>query len=276
MPFCTNCGAAVDGSDAVCPSCGQPMQQPESVAPAYTPEPTPAPTYQAPYTPEPTPTYQAPQQAYQVPPTQQYSYPAAAPAAANPKGSIGWAILGFFIPIVGLILFFVWKKDRPGDAKKALIGGIIGFVVGIIMSIVSCLGLAWLGSTVDQQTTYPSTSTTTTTTTTTTNPAPAPANYDANFQGHWKLYSMKDGGEELDHNMVQLAEQAGYVVTMDLNADKSMKLTAGEDIISGTWKAKDANTVVLESDGETITGTLESNGMVTLKEGSTSMTFERK
>ena len=75
---------------------------------------------------------------------------------------------------------------------------------------------------------------------------------------------------------MQLAEQAGYVVTMDLNADKSMKLTAGEDTISGTWKAKDANTVVLESDGETITGTLESNGMVTLKEGSTSMTFERK
>lgn len=48
------------------------------------------------------------------------------------KGSIGWAILGFLIPLVGFILFLVWNTKRPGDAQKAGIGAIIGFIIGII------------------------------------------------------------------------------------------------------------------------------------------------
>lgn len=43
------------------------------------------------------------------------------------KGNIGWAILGFFIPIVGWILYFSWKNSKPGNAKMAGIGGIAGF-----------------------------------------------------------------------------------------------------------------------------------------------------
>ena len=35
------------------------------------------------------------------------------------SGSVGWAILGFFIPLVGLILFLVWKDSKPRCAKKA-------------------------------------------------------------------------------------------------------------------------------------------------------------
>jgi uncharacterized protein YqgC (DUF456 family) len=52
--------------------------------------------------------------------------------APDDKGSVGFAILSFFIPIVGLILFLVWRKEKPKKAKSAGIGAIIGFVLGII------------------------------------------------------------------------------------------------------------------------------------------------
>ncbi len=63
------------------------------------------------------------QQTQQTPPPQQGGAP------------IGWAILCFFIPIVGLILFLVWRNEKPRAAKWSGIGGIIGVVVSIIMSV---------------------------------------------------------------------------------------------------------------------------------------------
>ncbi len=51
------------------------------------------------------------------------------------QGSIGWAILGFFFPLIGLILFCVWNKDKPKSAKQAGIGALIGFICGIVFGI---------------------------------------------------------------------------------------------------------------------------------------------
>ena len=47
------------------------------------------------------------------------------------KGNILYAVLGFFIPIVGLIMFFVLKKNKPADAKLAGIGCLIGYVFAL-------------------------------------------------------------------------------------------------------------------------------------------------
>ena len=44
----------------------------------------------------------------------------------------GWGVLGFLIPIVGLILFLVWKDKKPSASKAAGIGALIGFVLNII------------------------------------------------------------------------------------------------------------------------------------------------
>ncbi len=56
------------------------------------------------------------------------------------KGSFGWAVLGFFIPLVGLILFLTWKNDKPKSAKKAGIGAIVGAIAGLILpAIISAL-----------------------------------------------------------------------------------------------------------------------------------------
>ena len=63
------------------------------------------------------------------------SCPAAQPLRAA-DSSIGWGILGFLIPIVGLILFLVWRNKKPNSAKVAGIGAIIGFVVNLIITFV--------------------------------------------------------------------------------------------------------------------------------------------
>ncbi|MBN2541145.1 MAG: zinc-ribbon domain-containing protein [Bacilli bacterium] len=56
--------------------------------------------------------------------------------ASNDTGSIGWGILGFCIPLVGLILYLVWKDTQPNNAKTAGTGALIGFILNIIGSII--------------------------------------------------------------------------------------------------------------------------------------------
>lgn len=46
-------------------------------------------------------------------------------ATGDDSGSIGWAFLGCCIPIVGLILFLVWKDTKPNNARKAGIGALV-------------------------------------------------------------------------------------------------------------------------------------------------------
>lgn len=52
------------------------------------------------------------------------------------KPSIGFGILGFFIPLVGLILYLVYKDKSPKKAKSAGKGAIAGVIVNIVLSIV--------------------------------------------------------------------------------------------------------------------------------------------
>jgi uncharacterized protein YqgC (DUF456 family) len=48
----------------------------------------------------------------------------------------GYGILGFFIPLVGLILYLLWQTDRPKAAKSAGKGALIGFILNIIVSVI--------------------------------------------------------------------------------------------------------------------------------------------
>lgn len=50
--------------------------------------------------------------------------------------STGFAILCFCFPIVGLILYCVWHDVLPQRAKSAGIGGLVGFVISIILIII--------------------------------------------------------------------------------------------------------------------------------------------
>lgn len=57
-------------------------------------------------------------------------------AASGDSGSFGWGLLGFCIPIVGLILFLVWKGDKPKTAKMAGMGALISVIVMALFYIV--------------------------------------------------------------------------------------------------------------------------------------------
>lgn len=56
---------------------------------------------------------------------------------SDDNSSIGFAILGFFIPIVGLILFLVYEDTKPKRAKSAGKGALIGFITGVVLSVIS-------------------------------------------------------------------------------------------------------------------------------------------
>lgn len=49
--------------------------------------------------------------------------------------SKGFAILGFFIPIIGLILYLVYERKQPKRAKSAGKGALIGFITKIVVYI---------------------------------------------------------------------------------------------------------------------------------------------
>lgn len=67
---------------------------------------------------------------------------------SNDNGGFLWGLLGCCIPLVGLILFLVWKDNKPKTAKAAGIGAIVGVVVCVIYYILMAvfgLGAAYLG-----------------------------------------------------------------------------------------------------------------------------------
>ena len=59
----------------------------------------------------------------------------AAAAVAGDAPNTGFAVIGFLIPIVGLILYLMNKDTYPLKAKSAGKGALIGFIVGIVGSI---------------------------------------------------------------------------------------------------------------------------------------------
>ena len=72
----------------------------------------------------------------------QNTAPTTAPAVVD-KGGFGWGALGCCIPIVGLILFLVWKDTKPKTAKAAGIGALISAIAGVVVYVLMfALGIA--------------------------------------------------------------------------------------------------------------------------------------
>ncbi|KAI4451752.1 hypothetical protein C823_006312 [Eubacterium plexicaudatum ASF492] len=55
---------------------------------------------------------------------------------SNDNGGFLWGLLGCCIPIVGLILFLVWKDQKPKTAKAAGIGALVSVILGVLSYIV--------------------------------------------------------------------------------------------------------------------------------------------
>lgn len=124
LKFCTNCGAAL------------PVEAPVEVQAEVLPQ---QPSQQQSYWQGgQQPGQQGYQQPYQQPGFQQ-PYAQQQPAASD-SGNIGWGVLGFFFPIVGLILFLVWRTSKPNCAKIAGIGALIGFCLGLVFRYGALMG----------------------------------------------------------------------------------------------------------------------------------------
>ncbi len=107
--FCSGCGQKViDNSTPTCPSCGTPVNQGatfcskcgKKIGNAYV-------TNNVPY--------------YQ-------NNPQDAPSG-------GFAVLGFFFPVIGLILYLVWKDSTPLKAKSAGKGALAGAITAAALTI---------------------------------------------------------------------------------------------------------------------------------------------
>ncbi|MBR1925822.1 MAG: hypothetical protein IJ837_03085 [Clostridia bacterium] len=65
----------------------------------------------------------------------------------NPSdtGSFWWGVLGFFIPLAGLLLFILWQKNYPKNAKLAGIGALVSVICEAIFYVVIIIILSASG-----------------------------------------------------------------------------------------------------------------------------------
>ena len=52
------------------------------------------------------------------------------------NGGFLWGLLGCCIPVVGLILFLVWKDQKPKTAKAAGIGALVSVILWVVFYII--------------------------------------------------------------------------------------------------------------------------------------------
>ena len=110
--FCPKCGSQNSDTAGFCVSCGAPLN------PASNPAGN---TFR---TPPPPP-------------------PAGGPGPGNDPGAdTVMKIVSFCFPIVGIILYFVWKQEKPKSASDVCKFAAIGFGVGVVLYILMmALGL---------------------------------------------------------------------------------------------------------------------------------------
>ena len=114
---CQTCGAVIPNGAAHCPNCGAVVMTQQT--PQYQQ------FYGTPQSPYPQPQYQQPYAGQQnVPQNVDMS-----------DLNIVLKIVCLLFPIVGIILYFVWKTSAPNKAKSAIMFAGIGFLVNFILAI---------------------------------------------------------------------------------------------------------------------------------------------
>lgn len=62
------------------------------------------------------------------------------------KSEVLYNLISFFIPIVGLVFFFIWKDEYPIRAKACLKWMIISVVLSVLLSILFVIGFISLAT----------------------------------------------------------------------------------------------------------------------------------
>lgn len=61
------------------------------------------------------------------------------------NGGFLWGLLGFCIPVVGLILFLIWKDQKPKTAKAAGIGALVSVILAVVFYVIVFIFLGAAG-----------------------------------------------------------------------------------------------------------------------------------
>lgn len=57
-------------------------------------------------------------------------------AGNEPNPSAWWGVLGFFLPIIGWILYFVFKNEYPKRAHRCAVSAWWGFGISFVIGII--------------------------------------------------------------------------------------------------------------------------------------------
>ncbi|WP_306583648.1 hypothetical protein [Fusobacterium ulcerans] len=60
------------------------------------------------------------------------------------RGGFAWGCLGFCIPIVGLILWLVWRDEKPKTAKAVGIGALVSAIIGAVFVVIYFIFLIFI------------------------------------------------------------------------------------------------------------------------------------
>jgi hypothetical protein len=67
-------------------------------------------------------------------------------AAAGGESTFGWAALGFFVPLAGLILYATWQQQFPLRAKAAGKGALAGVITTVVFFVIYIIIVALIAA----------------------------------------------------------------------------------------------------------------------------------
>lgn len=66
-------------------------------------------------------------------------------SVCSDRSHLGWALLGFFVPVAGFVLFFVMKDNRPKTAKTLGIASLISSILIFLFYTACFIGVYLIG-----------------------------------------------------------------------------------------------------------------------------------